>query len=70
MRITIDALPLLFRSAGVKNYLYYWIRYLQREPRAEVSLFPFLGEAAGLDQDPGELRDLAAVAVGNQPAQR
>jgi len=49
MRITIDALPLLFRSAGVKNYLYYWIRHLQREPAADVRLFPFLGEAAGLD---------------------
>jgi glycosyltransferase involved in cell wall biosynthesis len=49
MRITIDALPLLFRSAGVKNYLYYWIRHLQREPAADVRLFPFLGEASGLD---------------------
>ena len=49
MRITIDALPLLFRSAGVKNYLYYWIRHLEREPRAEVTLFPFLGEAGSLD---------------------
>jgi glycosyltransferase involved in cell wall biosynthesis len=49
MRITIDALPLLFRSAGVKNYLYYWIRHLQRAPGADVRLFPFLGAAAGLD---------------------
>ena len=49
MRITIDALPLLFRSAGVKNYLYYWIRHLQREPGADVRLFPFLGEASSLD---------------------
>jgi len=49
MRITIDALPLLFRSAGVKNYLYYWIRHLQREPGADVGLFPFLGEPSSLD---------------------
>lgn len=49
MRITIDALPLLFRSAGVKNYLYYWIRHLQRERGADVRLFPFLGEACTLD---------------------
>ncbi len=49
MRITIDALPLLFRSAGVKNYLYYWIQHLQREPGADVRLFPFLGEASNLD---------------------
>ncbi|HEY1220428.1 MAG: glycosyltransferase family 1 protein [Bryobacteraceae bacterium] len=49
MRITIDALPLLFRSAGVKNYLYYWIQHLQREPAADVRLFPFLGGASSLD---------------------
>ncbi len=49
MRITIDALPLLFRSAGVKNYLYYWIQHLQREPGADVRLFPFLEEASSLD---------------------
>jgi glycosyltransferase involved in cell wall biosynthesis len=51
MRITIDALPLLFRSAGVKNYLYYWIRHLQREPGADLRLFPFLEGPAGLDHE-------------------
>ena len=30
MRVVIDATPLLVRSAGVKNYLYYWIQHLQR----------------------------------------
>jgi glycosyltransferase involved in cell wall biosynthesis len=30
MRVWIDAVPLLIRSAGVKNYLYYWISYLRR----------------------------------------
>ena len=25
MRISIDAIPLLVRSAGVKNYLFHWI---------------------------------------------
>ncbi|MGA2037683.1 MAG: glycosyltransferase family 1 protein [Bryobacteraceae bacterium] len=49
MRITIDALPLLFRSAGVKNYLYYWTRHLQRQPAADVHLFPALGQATSLD---------------------
>jgi len=49
MQITIDALPLLFRSAGVKNYLYYWIQHLQREPAADVRLFPLLGGASSLD---------------------
>jgi len=49
MRITVDALPLLFRSAGVKNYLYYWIQSLQREPAADVRLFPLPVKAAVLD---------------------
>src|ERR1017187_4527330 len=45
MRVTIDAVPLLVRSAGVKNYLYYWTRYLSQESRGvEIRLFPFLGE--------------------------
>ena len=30
MRVAIDATPLLVRSAGVKNYLYYWIEHLRR----------------------------------------
>jgi alpha-1,3-rhamnosyl/mannosyltransferase len=30
MRIVIDATPLLVRSAGVKNYLYYWIEHMRR----------------------------------------
>jgi len=49
MRITIDALPLLFRSAGVKNYLYYWIQHLQREPGADVRLFPVPVKTEALD---------------------
>ncbi len=49
IRITIDALPLLFRSAGVKNYLYYWIQHLQQEPGADVRLFPLPVADATLD---------------------
>ena len=43
MRIAIDATPLLLRSSGVKNYVYYWLRSLQElaGPRT-VSAFPFL----------------------------
>ena len=51
MQITIDALPLLFRSAGVKNYLYYWIQHLQRDSRADVRLFPFLDCAPDLNHE-------------------
>ncbi len=65
IRITIDALPLLFRSAGVKNYLYYWIQHLQREPGADVCLFPFLGAASSLDHEEAVTgRGAAALRLG------
>jgi glycosyltransferase involved in cell wall biosynthesis len=45
LRIAIDAMPLLVRSAGVKNYLYHWSAHLERAASADVSieLFPWLG---------------------------
>jgi len=65
IRVTIDAVPLLVRSAGVKNYLYYWTRHLRQEsrggvdaargtrvPRAfRIRLFPFLDEASWLNHE-------------------
>jgi glycosyltransferase involved in cell wall biosynthesis len=43
MRIAIDATPLLMRSAGVKNYVYYWIRSLQELAGVRnVSAYPFV----------------------------
>src|ERR1700691_1921454 len=33
MQILIDATPLLLRSAGVKNYTYYWIQSLWERAR-------------------------------------
>ena len=52
MRVAIDAVPLLVRSAGVKNYLYYWTRYLRQEAcGADIRLFPFLGEPDLLDHE-------------------
>ena len=52
MRVTIDAVPLLYRSAGVKNYLYYWIRSLRREAGdIDLRLFPFLREPSSLDHE-------------------
>ena len=41
--VMIDGTPLLLRSAGVKNHLYYWIRGLTEFARGNrVSVFPFL----------------------------
>jgi len=36
VRILIDAVPLLVRSAGIKSYLYYWIQHLTRLAGADT----------------------------------
>jgi alpha-1,3-rhamnosyl/mannosyltransferase len=41
IRIAIDATPLLLRSAGVKTYLYYWLRSLQAQAQGlHILAFP------------------------------
>jgi alpha-1,3-rhamnosyl/mannosyltransferase len=43
MRVVIDAVPLLIRSAGVKNYLYHWIQQLRRVAGGDtIATFPAL----------------------------
>ena len=52
MRIFIDAIPLLVRSAGVKSYLFHWIVQLRRLLGDEqVALFPFLDRLPALDHE-------------------
>jgi alpha-1,3-rhamnosyl/mannosyltransferase len=52
MRLFIDAVPLLVRSAGVKNYLYHWIAHLRQILGDEqVCLFPFLDRLPDLDHE-------------------
>lgn len=52
MRICIDATSLLLRSAGVKNYVYHWMRSLKAElPGDEILAFPMLGEVGQLDHE-------------------
>jgi glycosyltransferase involved in cell wall biosynthesis len=52
MRIFVDAVPLLVRSAGVKNYLFHWIAHLRRLLGDErVRLFPFLDRLPDLDHE-------------------
>lgn len=53
MRVTIDATSTLLRSAGVKNYTYYWIAELRRQAAAgeEIRAFPFLGSLTRLDHE-------------------
>jgi glycosyltransferase involved in cell wall biosynthesis len=41
--VLLDASPLLLRSAGVKNYVYYWVRSLaENAGENRLKLFPFL----------------------------
>jgi glycosyltransferase involved in cell wall biosynthesis len=53
MRVTIDATPALLRSAGVKSYIYHWIRSLraQARPGDEILAFPFLENFDRLDHE-------------------
>src|SRR5580658_5642372 len=72
MRVVIDAVPLLIRSAGVKNYLYYWIGHLRRLAGADSILtFPPLGGLGPLTHEAsvaGPVRTfcgLGALALSN-----
>jgi glycosyltransferase involved in cell wall biosynthesis len=68
----IDAVPLLIRSAGVKNYLYYWITYLRRAAgRDAIRTFPELDGLGDLNHNASvagrghTLGGLAALALAN-----
>src|SRR5438046_8289410 len=72
MRVVIDATPLLVRSAGVKNYLYYWISHLRRAAGADtIRTLPAMKELRSLRHDTsvagrlGTLRGLATLALAN-----
>jgi glycosyltransferase involved in cell wall biosynthesis len=52
MRISVDASPLLLRSAGVKNYLYHWIHALQRTSSEHtVDPYPFIRNVGALTHE-------------------
>jgi alpha-1,3-rhamnosyl/mannosyltransferase len=52
MHVCVDASPLLLRSAGVKNYLFYWLRSLEASANGNrLSLFPFLPAVGTLDHE-------------------
>src|SRR4051812_16094654 len=72
MQVVIDATPLLVRSAGVKNYLYYWIHHLRRAEFDNVVLtFPPMNGLGDLRHDESiagrlrTLRGLATLALAN-----
>ncbi len=52
MRILIDATPLLLRSAGVKNYTYYWIQSLWEQARNDrILTLPALASLGPLNHE-------------------
>jgi alpha-1,3-rhamnosyl/mannosyltransferase len=76
MRVVVDAVPLLIRSAGVKNYLYHWIQHLRRAAGAPsgldtIATFPALSDFGPLRHNrsiAGPWRTgtgLAALALAN-----
>jgi glycosyltransferase involved in cell wall biosynthesis len=61
MRITIDATSTLVRSAGVKNYVWYWLHHL-RQQGADIRAFPFLGDLGTLNHEASALSRPATMA--------
>ncbi|MDX2153840.1 MAG: glycosyltransferase family 1 protein [Bryobacteraceae bacterium] len=74
MRISIDCTPLLVRSAGVKNYLYHWLRAIRAAlPAGDVlSLYPLVDEPRSLNHQasqnslPKTVRSLATLHLVNK----
>src|SRR5258706_9254644 len=62
MRVAIDATPLLLRSAGVKNYLYFWIHALQRSAGGNrADAFPLMGSLGGLTHEASTISTTGTV---------
>jgi glycosyltransferase involved in cell wall biosynthesis len=61
MRVTIDATSTLVRSAGVKNYVWHWLRHLRKQG-ADVRAFPFLGDLGLLDHETSALSRPSTMA--------
>ena len=50
VRVCIDGTPLLLRSAGVKTYLYHWLRSLQASNSPhDLTIFPMIRRLPALD---------------------
>jgi glycosyltransferase involved in cell wall biosynthesis len=61
MRIIIDATSTLVRSAGIKNYIWHWMRHLRKQG-ADVRAFPFLDDFGALDHEASALSRPATMA--------
>ncbi|HML15749.1 MAG TPA: glycosyltransferase family 1 protein [Bryobacteraceae bacterium] len=61
LRVTIDATPVLLRSAGVKTYVHHWVRHLRRQADLEIRAFPFLRDFEALEHEASMLGPLATL---------
>lgn len=62
MNVVIDATALLMRSAGVKTYIWHWLRSLQNLPGTNrFTGFPFLTDLPALRHDRSILSTLATL---------
>lgn len=60
--VIVDASPLLVRSAGVKNYTYYWVRSLAEQAgENSLSLFPFIRTPESFTHESSVLGPLATI---------
>ncbi|MGA3187132.1 MAG: glycosyltransferase family 1 protein [Bryobacteraceae bacterium] len=57
MTIIVDATSTLVRSAGVKNYVWHWLRHLRRQADEDIAIraFPFLNDVGLLDHETSAL---------------
>jgi glycosyltransferase involved in cell wall biosynthesis len=52
MIVTVDATSALLRSAGIKSYVYYWVRELRRLAQGDqIRAFPYLNDFGRLDHE-------------------
>ncbi len=52
MKIAVDASSILVRSAGVKNYVWHWIRAMRAQAGEQaVEAFPFVGDLGALNHE-------------------
>ncbi len=67
MRVCVEAASLLLRSAGVKNYVYHWIKHLRAlAGRESIATFPSLADIGELDHErslAGRGATLAGIGV-------
>lgn len=63
MRIVVDTSSILLRSAGVKNYVWHWVRAMREIAGQDtIRAFPFLGELGALNHEGSPYAALPTLA--------